>query len=42
MRQVQKLNILLMTIALGMSTPLVAQADSAADLAQELTILLPT
>jgi hypothetical protein len=37
MNRIQKLNILLMTIALGMNTPPVVQADSAADLAQELT-----
>ena len=37
MNRIQKLNILLMTIALGMNTPLVVHADSAADLAQELT-----
>jgi len=37
MNRIQKLSILLMTIALGMNTPLVVQADSAADLAQELT-----
>lgn len=37
MYRVQKLNILLMTIGLGMNTHLVAQTDSGADLAQELT-----
>ena len=37
MNRVQKLNNLLMTIGLGMNTHLVAQTDSDADLAQELT-----
>ena len=37
MNRIQKLNILLMTIGLGMNTPLAVQADGAADLAQELT-----
>lgn len=37
MNRVQKLNIILMTIGLGMNTHLLAQTDSDADLAQDLT-----
>jgi len=37
MSRIQKLSIILMSISLGLNTPLVAQADSAADLAQDLT-----
>ena len=37
MNGVQKLNTILMTIGLGMNTHLVAQTDSDADLAQDLT-----